>query len=81
MNNWIEIWCDDYTSLIDCAIRNMQSDLECGYDPNGFSIWQSKSAIAELRERYENGLNRIAEMEEKAAQRWCYYDLKKRGAI
>lgn len=78
---WFEIWCEDYESLIETTRRNLQSDLECGYNPKGYSVWLSRRIIAEFEERYENGLELFKTMDERATNRWCYLDLKKRGAI
>lgn len=79
--NWFAIWCEDYDSLINTAVRNLYADLEAGYNPNGESIRRSREVIAEFEKRYADGLEAMKEMDEKKAERWCYLDLKKRGAI
>lgn len=79
--DYVELWADDYESIIETAVRNMQDDLKCGYDPNGCSILHSRAVIAELEAKYENGLDHISTMTEKQAQKWCKLDMKRRGAI
>lgn len=78
---WFDIWCEDYESLIETAVRNIQSDLAAGYNPHGQSIMQSNETLKEFKVRYAQGLETFKTMDDKAVDRWCYYDLKKRGAI
>lgn len=80
--DYIEIWMDDYEWIIDCMVRNMQSDLACGYNPHGKSILEQISMISETKKRRDDGIEKIAQFEsDRRAQRWCYMDLKRRGAI
>ena len=58
-NNWFEVWCADYDSLIMTAVRNLKADLEAGYNPNGASIKRSREVITEFETRYANGLEKM----------------------
>lgn len=78
---YFELWCADYESLIYTARKNLQADLDAGYNPNGASIQRSRDVITEFQTRYADGLEKMKGMDEKQAQRWCYLDMKKRGAI
>ena len=80
--NWFEIWCDDKESIINTMYRNMQSDIECGYDPNGKCIKDQREAINAYEDDYHKKLMDIANMDsDQKVNRWCYCDLKVRGAI
>lgn len=78
---WFEIWFEDMQSLINTMTRNMQADLDAGYDPNGRRILTQKLAILDKQERFEKRLDDFQSMEDAKVNRWCYYDLKRRGAI
>lgn len=80
--DYIELWIDDYNSLIDCAVRNMQSDLAAGYNPHGKSIAADIECIREITARRDAGIEHIADFaDDRKASRWCYLDMKRRGAI
>lgn len=79
--DWFEIWFQDKQDMINTMRRNLQSDLEAGYDPAGHCI---RKQVVELEE-YEHGfdvqMDLFKNMDDAQVARWCYYDLKKRGAI
>lgn len=80
--DYITMWVEDYESLIETAIRNMQSDLDAGYNPKGQSIAWDRECIEELKTRRDAGIEKIAQFEsDRKANRWCYLDMKRRGAI
>ena len=62
-------------------IRNMASDLNAGYDYFGQSITKQKQEIAEYKVQTDKTLDMFKDMDEKAVNRWCFYELKKHGAI
>jgi hypothetical protein len=59
----------------------MQSDLNAGYNPLGNSIKMQLAEIESYRASIDSKLEEFAKMDEKSVNRWCYYDLKRRGAI
>lgn len=79
--DWFEIWYEDKVSMIDIMTRNMASDLACGYDYFGNSITKQREMLEKYKEDFDNTLDSFKFMEEKQVNRWCYYDMKKRGAI
>ena len=82
MMDWFEIWFDDKQAILDTMVRNMNSDLENGYDYFGSSIRKQRADIDEYKARFDEQMDRFKEMEsDSKVNRWCYYDLKKRGAI
>lgn len=80
-NNWFEIWFQDKLDIIEIMNKNMQSDLDAGYDPNGHSIRKQVVEIEEYRMKFENQMEAFKYMDQAKINHWCYYDLKKRGVI
>lgn len=78
---WQELYVADKESIIETMVRNMQADLAAGYNPKGRCILNQIEAIAAYRAEYEAELVHLGEITEAQAERWCYYNLKRRGAI
>ena len=78
---WFEMWLGDKKNILSIMFKNMQSDLEAGYDPMGNSIKQQVETIDKYRKDIDARLDIFATMEDTAVARWCYYDMKKRGVI
>lgn len=78
---WFDIWFEDKCSIIDTMFRNMFADLDAGYDPQGHCIRKQVVDIEEYRMNFDRQVDRFKTMEDKAVDRWCYYDMKKRGVI
>jgi len=80
-NDWFELWREDRQSMLNTMIRNMQSDLENGYDYFGKSITEQREAIDEFKRSFDADMDKIGEMDENKIQHWCYVRLLKLGAI
>lgn len=80
-NDWFEIWHDDKESIIATMVRNMAADLEAGYNYFGNSIRKQRAELEAYQASYNDTMEMFKGMEEKEVNRWCFYDLKKRGAI
>ena len=80
-NDWFEIWEMDKESMIGCMIRNMTADLEAGYNYFSDSIRSQREAIETYKAEFDRQMDEFKLMDEKQVNRWCFYDLKKRGAI
>jgi len=80
-DDWFDIWFEDKQSIIDTMVRNMASDLEHGYDYFGKSIRQQREMIAEYKRQFDEEMDMFKEADEKQVNRWCFYDMKKRGVI
>lgn len=78
---WFEIWFEDMEMIINTMVRNLQADLNAGYNPTGYLISKQRIDIEEKRRYLDLQLERFKGMEDNKVNRWCYYDLKKRGAI
>lgn len=79
--DWFEMWEADIKSMLSTMYRNLVADLECGYDPMGASIARQKEEIADYEKRYHAALDNMVFMTEEQTNKWCFFDLKKRGAI
>ncbi len=80
-DDWFEIWQDDKEAILYCMIKNMTSDLIAGYDFFGKSITEQRRDIENYKKNIDDTYELFKTMEEKEVNRWCFYDLKKRGAI
>ena len=80
-NDWFDVWFEDRESILSTMVRNMTSDLNAGYDYFGQSITKQKQEIAEYKAQTDKTLDMFKDMDEKAVNHWCFYELKKNGAI
>ena len=62
-------------------IRNMKADIDAGYDPMGGCIRRQQEEIMERQSKFNIQMDAFKEMNDAKVNRWCYYDLKKRGVI
>ena len=79
--DWFELWYADCKGMIHTMHRNMVADLDAGYDPMGRCIKEQRTMISVYCERLENSLEMFKAMTDEQVNRWCFYDLKKRGVI
>lgn len=78
---WFNMWFADKKSIISIMYQNMASDLVAGYDPMGYSIRQQQVDIEKYQRELDRQLDIFKTMEDNAVDRWCFYDMKKRGVI
>lgn len=79
--NWFEIWFQDKESMLETMVRNMTADLNAGYNYFGNCIKQQRETINEYRNQFDHQMDEFKLMDDAKVNRWCYYDLKKRGVI
>lgn len=80
-NDWKEIWTLDKQSIIKTMRQNLASDLVAGYDVFGMNIQKQLLEIAAYEDDFNRKVSEMNRMTDVAANKYCYYDLKKRGAI
>ncbi len=80
-NDWFDLWFADKQSMVDTMIKNMTSDLAAGYDYFGTSITNQREMIDRYKAQFDAEMDSFKTMDEKQVNRWCYYDMKKRGVI
>lgn len=80
-NEWFEMWHADKKAMISTMISNMAADLNAGYDLYGKSITAQKQMIDDYQKAFEDQLDAFKTMGDEQVNRWCFYDMKKRGVI
>lgn len=80
-NDWFELWVSDKQSMINTMVMNMAADLKVGYDYFGNSISRQRAEIEKYKAEFDKQVDEFKTMDENAVNRWCFYDMKKRGAI
>ena len=80
-DDWFDLWFEDKKSMVSTMVQNMASDLKAGYDFFGDCIKGQRKAIEDYKEDIDRTLDMFKAMDEAAVNRWCFYDMKKRGAI
>lgn len=78
---WFDMWFEDKKSIISIMYSNMASDLAAGYDYFGKSIQDQKAEIQRYEDEFERQMDKFKSMSDDEVNRWCFYDMKKRGAI
>lgn len=79
--DFVALWIDDKQSIIETMLKNMNADINAGYDPHGANIEKQRAAIREYVAAYNAELMKIADKTPQAAARFCKFDLIRRGAI
>ena len=80
-DDWFELWYEDKQSMVDTMVRNMVADLNAGYDYFGNCIARQREEIEAYDKAFTAQAEAFKDMDEKAVNRWCYYDMVKRGVI
>lgn len=80
-DDWFEMWHLDKEVILNTMVRNMTADLECGYDYFGKSITEQREAIEAYKEKFDAEVMGFAEKTDEQRNRWCYYDMLRRGVI
>lgn len=79
--DYAQIWHDDKKSIIKTMVKNVNADIQAGYNWLGKSIQQQLNDITAYTANYEREVAILTTMTFEAQQRWCKRDLIKRGAI
>ena len=80
-NDWVELWEADVKSVLATMFRNLADDLTCGYDPCGLSIQRERAEINAYSDWIDKCFETFKTMTQDEQKNWCFWDLKKRGAI
>lgn len=79
--DWFKLWYEDKQGMIETMVRNMAADLDAGYDYFGKCICKQRQDIEDYKAEFDRQLMQFADFDEGKRNRWCYYDLLRRGAI
>ena len=80
-NDWFDLWFTDKTNMVNIMNRNMVADIEAGYDPMGSTIRREREEIASYKAMFDADMDAFKVLSDKEVNRWCFYDMKKRGVI
>lgn len=80
-NDWFELWCEDRESMLTTMVRNMAADLDAGLSYFGNTVSRQRKMIEEYKAETDATFDMFKGMDEVSVNRWCFYELKKRGAI
>ena len=80
-DNWFEIWFADKEAMVSTMVSNMAADLDAGYDYFGNTIKSERAAIEAYKAQFDAEVDAFKAMDETQVNRWCFYDMKKRGVI
>lgn len=80
-DDWVEIFIADKRSMLETMRENLSADLSAGYAENSKAVINQRVTIAEYSAKFNAEMELFKYMDEKTANRWAFYDLKKRGAI
>ena len=78
---WFSIWEDDRRWIENIMIENMKADLDAGYSYYGKSMIEQREMIDKYHKETMDTYEMFKTMQDNEVDRWCFYDLKKRGAI
>lgn len=78
-DDWFTLWREDHESITECMMRNMAADIQAGY--SYASIKKQQAQIEQYDSEWKNQMYQFAEWDDRKVNRWCYYDMLKRGAI
>lgn len=81
LDRWFDIWQDDRECMLSTMICNMAADLNAGYDYFGKCIVNQRKEIENYKKETESAFDLFKTMTEEQVNRWCFYDMKKRGVI
>ena len=79
--NYVDIWNEDKRGVIATMYRNLYADLSCGYDPTGAAITRQRAEIDQYIKAYNAQLDNFVNMSDEQTNKFCYYDMIKRGVI
>lgn len=80
-NEWFDMWYSDKKSILNCMYNNREADIAAGYSLYSKSIIDQNEMIDSYSKSIDEALENFKSMSESEVDHWCYYDLKKRGAI
>lgn len=81
ISDWFPLWHEDRQSILDTMVRNLQADLNAGYDYFGNSATSQRQAIDAYKAQMDEEMKVLRTMTDSQVSHWCFYDMKRRGAI
>lgn len=79
---WFEIWKSDKFIMLETMLHNIHADLECGYNYFGHTVQNQLKSIKAFQDEFNKTLDMFIKFnDDSKIERYCYYDLIKRGVI
>ena len=79
--DWFPLWFEDKQSILDTMVRNLQADLAVGYNYFGNCIVSQRNELEAYKSQMDEELKAFRTMSDTDVSHWCFYDMKRRGAI
>ena len=79
--DWFPLWHEDKQAILDTMVRNLQADLNAGYDYFGNSATSQRQSIEAYKAQMDEEMKTFRTMTDSQVSHWCFYDMKRRGAI
>lgn len=81
LSDWFPLWYEDKQSILNTMVSNLQADLNAGYDSFGNSATSQRQAIDAYKDQMDEEMKAFRTMTGSQVSHWCFYDMKRRGAI
>ena len=81
MPDWFPLWHEDKQSILETMVRNLQADLNAGYDYLGSPATSQRQNIEAYKAQMDEEMKAFRTMTDSQVSHWCFYDMKRRGAI
>jgi hypothetical protein len=79
--DYFKLWLEDRQCILATMIRNLAADLAAGYDYFGRSAVSQREEIEAYKRNTDVKLDDFVNMTDTQVNRWCRFDLIKRGVI
>ena len=79
--DYFDMWFTDKQEVLSTMVKNMQADLDTGYNYFGNSIAKQRETIDRYKKDFDVQMERFYSMDIDKVGKWCYYDMKRRGVI
>ena len=79
--DFFKLWLEDRQCILATMIKNLAADLSAGYDYFGRSAVSQREEIEDYKRNTDNQLDAFVNMTDAQVNRWCRFDLIKRGVI
>lgn len=80
-DDWFNVWEEDRRAMLQVMYTNLASDIDAGYSLTGNAVIKQRNLIAETEKAIADAYEAFKSLTEKEVNRWCFYELKRKGAI
>ena len=80
-DDWFDLWFTDKQDILSTMHRNIQDDINAGWSFKSNAIQKQYEDINEYMTNFHEQMDRFYLLSDEEVNRWCFYDMKKRGVI